>query len=182
MEAIFQLYSLPLALAEDAGVLGLVSFPVIAASAIGFTIFYFVMKKVLWKATLNVIDERRESIEQAFQEVDDARTEVATLKTELETRLAGINQEAQEQLQAAVAKGQEISVQLKADAEEQREKLLVKTQEDIAREKDKAIAELRNSAIDLSFEISRRVLKEGLDRERHDSLVASFIDELKEMN
>ena len=64
----------------------------------------------------------------------------------------------------------------------QREKLLAKTQEDIAREKDKALAEMRNAAIDLSFSISRRVMQEGLDRETHDRLVQGFIDEIKELN
>jgi F-type H+-transporting ATPase subunit b len=182
LELINQLCSIPLALAEDGGVMALINIPVIISSAIGFVVFFFVMKKMLWKPTLTVIDERRESIEQAFQEVDDARADMAKLKAELEERLAKINQESQEQLNAAVAKGQEIAQQVKVDAEEQRERLLAKTHEDIAREKDKAVAELRNTAIDLSFEISRRVLKDGLDRERHDNLVASFIDELKGMN
>jgi F0F1-type ATP synthase membrane subunit b/b' len=54
--------------------------------------------------------------------------------------------------------------------------------DDIAREKDKALAELRNAAIDLSFTIARRVMQEGLDRETHDRLVRGFIDELKELN
>lgn len=160
----------------------LVNLPELIASAIGFGILLWVLIKFLWKPVLNVIDERRESIEQAFQEVDDARAEVERLKAEYEEHLSKINVEAQERLQEAVAKGQQIAAEMRADAESQREKLLAKTHEDITREKDKALAEMRNAAIDLSFTISRRVLQEGLDREAHDRLVQGFINEIKELN
>ena len=160
----------------------LVNLPELIASLIGFVIFFWVLLKFLWKPVLNVIDERRASIEQAFQEVDDARDDVVRLKTEYEAKLAEINTEAQEKLQDAIEKGQQVAAEIRQNAEDAREKLLAKTQEDITREKDKAMAELRNAAIDLSFTISRRVMKEDLDRDRHDRLVRSFIDELKELN
>jgi len=159
----------------------LINLPVLIASAIGFIVLWWVLAKFLWRPTLKIIDERRESIEQAFQEVDDARDDVVRLKAEYEEHLAQINAEAQQKLQEAVAKGQQIAAEMRSEAEAQREKLIAKTQEDIGREKDKALAELRNAAIDLSFQITRRVLKEDLDRSRHDRLVASFIDELKEL-
>lgn len=160
----------------------LVNLPELIASAIGFGIFAWVLIRFLWKPVLNVIDERRESIEQAFQEVDDARADVEKLKAEYEEHLSRINAEAQAKVQEAVAKGQQIAAEIRADSEAQREKMLAKTHEDIGREKDKALAEMRNAAIDLSFTISQRVMHEGLAREDHDRLVQSFIDEIKELN
>jgi len=163
-------------------ILNLINLPVLISSLIGFVILWWVLAKFLWKPVLNIIDERRESIEQAFQEVDDAREDVEKLKADYEEHLSKINAEAQVKVQEAVEKGQQIAAEIRADAEAQREKLLAKTQEDIAREKDKALAEMRNAAIDLSFSISRRVMQEGLDRETHDRLVQGFIDEIKELN
>lgn len=160
----------------------LVNLPELIASFIGFVIFAWILWRFMWKPVLSIIDDRRESIEQAFQEVDDARADVAKLKAEYEEHLAQISTEAQERLQEAVAKGQHIAAEIRADAESQRAKLLERTHDDIAREKDKALAELRNAAIDLSFTISRRVMQEGLDRETHDRLVQGFIDEIKELN
>jgi F-type H+-transporting ATPase subunit b len=160
----------------------LISLPLVISSAIGIIIFFLVLKRFMWKPVLDVIDERRASIEAAFQEVDDARADVERLKQEYQAHLEQINAEAHAKLQDAIAKGQEIALQLRNDAEAQREKLLARTQEDILREKDKALAELRNQAIELSYEIARRVTKQQLDRGKHDLLVASFIDELKELN
>ncbi|MBN2082059.1 F0F1 ATP synthase subunit B [bacterium] len=163
-------------------ILNLINFPVLISSLIGFAVLWWVLQKFLWKPVLNIIDERRESIEQAFQEVDDARDDVEKLKAEYEEHLSKIHAEAQAKVQEAVEKGQQIAAEIRQDAEAQREKLLAKTQEDIAREKDKALAEMRNAAIDLSFTISRRVMQEGLDREAHDRLVQGFIDEIKELS
>jgi F-type H+-transporting ATPase subunit b len=160
----------------------LISWPLVISSALGFIIFFWVLKRFMWGPVLGIIDERRASIEAAFQEVDDARADVERLKTEYQTHLEQINAEAQAKLQDALAKGQEAAAQMRADAEAQREKLLARTHEDIAREKEQALAELRNQAIELSYEISKRVTKQQLDRGKHDQLVASFIDELKELN
>ena len=151
----------------------LINLPLLLSSAIGFGIMLWVLQKFLWKPVLGIIDERRESIETAFAEVDQAREEVAQLKTD---------SEAQAKLQEAIDRGNQAADELRAAAEESREKLLQKTHEDIAREKEKAIAELRNQAVDLSFAIARKVTQDGLDRERHDKLVNSFISELKELN
>jgi F-type H+-transporting ATPase subunit b len=154
----------------------------IISSAIGFIIFFLVLKKFMWQPVLGVIDERRESIEQAFQEVDDARAEVEKLKHEYEAHLEKINAEAQEKVQAAIEQGKRAAEEIRAEADKQREKMLERTHEEIQREKDKAVAELRNQAIDLSYEISNRVTRQQLDRGRHDQLVASFIDDLKGLN
>lgn len=160
----------------------LINLPLLLSSAIGFGIMFWVLSKFLWKPVLGIIDERRESIEAAFSEVDQARAEVAQLKDEYEGKLKQISAEAQAKLQEAIDRGKQAADEIKAAAEESREKLLEKTQEDIQREKDKALAELRNQAVDLSFAIARKVTQQDLDRERHDRLVATFIDDLKELN
>jgi F-type H+-transporting ATPase subunit b len=157
----------------------LISLPLLISSLIGFLIFFFVLKKFLWKPVLKIIDERRESIEAAFQEVDDARADIERLKLDYERKLTDINSEAQAKLQEAVERGQQVAAEIRQAAEDGRERLLARSQEEIAREKDKALAELRNAAIELSFDISQRVLREDLDRPRHDRLVASFIEDLK---
>jgi F-type H+-transporting ATPase subunit b len=160
----------------------LINLPLLISSAIGFAVLFFVLKKFMWKPVLDIIDERRESIEAAFQEVDDAKADIERMQAEYEQKLAGINAEAQAKLQEAVERGQQVAAEIRQAAEEARDKILAKSQEDIAREKDKALAELRNAAIDLSFSISERVMREDLDRERHDRMVRSFIDELKGLN
>lgn len=181
MESILQAGGLPIGLAGG-GVMDLINLPLLFTSAVGFGILFFALKKFLWGPVLGVIDERTRSIEQAFQEVDDARADVTKMRDDYESRLAQVNSEAQARLQEAVEKGQQIAAEIRQAAEEQREKLLARTQEDIAREKEKALAELRKEAVGLSFSIAQKVLREDLDRAHHDRVVAGFIDDLKRMN
>jgi F-type H+-transporting ATPase subunit b len=151
-------------------------------SLVGFIVLAWVVTRAMWKPVLQVIDERRDSIEQAFSEVDAAKAEVAQMKADYEAHLAQINAEAQSKIQEALDRGKELGEQIRRDAEAQREKLLAKTRDDIAIETQKAMAELREAAVGLSFDISERVLKGGLDRGQHDKLVAGFVDELKRLN
>lgn len=156
--------------------------PLLLSSLIGFAIFFYVLQRFLWKPVLGVIDERRDSIEQAFREVDEARADVARMKSDYEAQMQGIAATSQAKVQEAVETGQRLAAEIRAAAEDQREKLLRKTQEDILREKDKALAELREQAVGLSFEIAQRVLREGLDQAQHDRLVQRFVDDLKRVN
>jgi F-type H+-transporting ATPase subunit b len=160
----------------------LINIPVLVSSLLGFAVLWWVTSKFVFPPVLKIIDERRESIEAAFAEVDAARDEVARLKTEYEGNMSRITAEAQAKLQDALAQGQALAAQLRAEAEQQRETLLARTQEDIQREKEKAVAELRNEAIDLSFAMATKVLEGGLDRSLHDKLVADFVRDLKELN
>ena len=160
----------------------LINLPVIISSLIGFIVLLMVLKPILWKAVPAVIDERRRSIEDAFDEIDRAKSELAKQQADYEKRMADINAEAQAKMQEALDKGTAAAAEIRANAEEQREKLLARTQEDIQREKEKAIAELNNAAIDLSFRIAQRVMKDDLDRDRHDRLVSSFISDMRELN
>lgn len=160
----------------------LINIPVLISSLAGFLILWFVLKKFAFGPVLQIIDDRRTSIEAAFQEVDDARAEVARMKSEYEENMARINAEAQAKLQEALDQGKALSEQLRAEAEAQREKLLARTHEDIQREKDKALAELRNEAIDISFALATKALQGGLDKSVHDKLVSDFVRDLKELN
>src|SRR5690606_12302890 len=120
----------------------LINLPVIISSLIGFIVLLMVLKPILWKAVPAVIDERRRSIEDAFDEIDRAKSELARQQADYEKRMADINAEAQAKMQEALDKGTAAAAEIRANAEEQREKLLARTQEDIQREKEKAIAEL----------------------------------------
>lgn len=160
----------------------LVNLPLLISSLIGFLVLFFVLKKFLWKPVLQIIDERRESIEAAFQEVDDARAEIEKLKLDYEQKLSGIHAEAQVKLQEAIERGQLLAAEIRQSAEESRDKMIQRTHDEIGRERDKAMAEIRNAAIDLSFAISQRVLREDLDHERHDNLVRGFINEMQHLD
>lgn len=160
----------------------LINVPVLFSSAIGFLILFLVLKKFAFSPVIQIIDDRRASIEAAFQEVDDARAEVARMKAEYESNMTRINAEAQAKMQEALDQGKALSEQLRAEAEAQREKLLARTHEDIQREKDKALAELRNEAIDISFALATKALQGGLDKAVHDKLVSDFVKDIKELN
>ncbi len=58
--------------------------------AVGFIIFFWVMKKFAWGPLLNLLDERRQKIADSFKEIDDKGAATDKLKGEYEDKLKNI--------------------------------------------------------------------------------------------
>jgi F-type H+-transporting ATPase subunit b len=88
--------------------------------------------------------------------------------------------------------GQEIIAQATQMSEKARQEILEtareesraqieKAKEEIARERELAMADLRQQVADLSLSISEKVIGETLDEERQRQLVADFLEQTEEL-
>ena len=153
----------------------------IICAAIGFFIVVMVLKKYAWGPVLATIDARQAEIAKSFDEIERKQAMTQSLLDEYSQKLRGIEADANEKLQEAVRKGQELAAQLRQEAELQRERILSKAQDEIAREKQLAKDELRKLTVELSFELTQKVLRTKLDEQEHNRLVRQFVDDLKEL-
>lgn len=157
----------------------IVNIPELVAVIIAFVIFYWIVKRFVWPGFLRTLDERAEKIQKTFDEIEATRQEMETLKRDYAEHLKQIESEAQEKIREAIDQGRHLAEGIRADAESQREKLLSKARADIERERDIAKEELRRYVIEMAFEITEKVLKESVDRERQRKLVESFLKEME---
>lgn len=153
----------------------------IPIALIGTLVFWYVLYRLAWKPLVEIIDQRRALIEQGFREAERRQAELDQRQKELEERLQRIEDEAQKRFQEAMRKGEELAEKLREEAELQKERMLQRAREEIEREREAAKEEIRRLAVDLSFDLTRKVLREGLDEEKHHQLVKRFIGELREL-
>ncbi|MGD8462399.1 MAG: F0F1 ATP synthase subunit B, partial [Anaerolineae bacterium] len=66
-------------------------------------------------------------------------------------------------------------------AREEASAIVERAKEDIARERELAMAELREQLADLSLAISEKVIGESLDERRQRELIADFLKETEEL-
>jgi F-type H+-transporting ATPase subunit b len=66
-------------------------------------------------------------------------------------------------------------------AREEASAIVERAKEDIARERELAMAELREQLADLSLAISEKVIGESLDEKRQRELIADFLKETEEL-
>lgn len=159
----------------------LVNVPQLVASILGFIVLFWGLKYLFWKPVLATIDERRKTIARSFEDIEVKLREVDAMRNDYETKLRGIEAEATVKIQEAVREGQALAAEVRKEAEATRQRMIEKARDEITRSYDEALAEIRNTAVELSFTITEKVLKRSLDHAAHVDLVNSFIDEVKEI-
>ena len=65
-----------------------------------------------------------------------------------------------------------------SDSRVQAEGILAKAREEIRRERDKAIVELKTKVADLAIEAAGKLIESNLDQDKHRILVGKVIDEM----
>ncbi|ADG83723.1 F0F1 ATP synthase subunit B [Thermincola potens] len=145
---------------------------------VNFLILLFILNKLLYKPMLQMLDDRKKSIEDAINSAETAKAEAEALRKEYETRLAEAKKEAQDIIAKATKLGEEMKKEIVANAQEEANKAIRKAQEEIAREKDAAVAALRDEVATLAVMAAGKVLGKAISVEDHEKLVKDFVQEV----
>jgi len=149
-------------------------------ATLGAFIFLFPVIKVFFINPLGeAINGRAAELENTFSEAESLRTEMTTLRTNYEKRLAETEANAREQIQSEIRRAQELRAQLEADARARADEYLKKAQDEIDMEKNRVITDLRIHVVDLTMGATEKVLGENVDSERNRKLVNEFIDKIE---
>lgn len=145
-----------------------------------FCILLFLLAKFAWKPILKAVKEREKSIEDALNSAEDAKRQMAELKSS-NTDL--LNQ-AREERDVMLKEAREIKDNIVADAKnianEQAEKIITDAKQSIHHEKMAAITELKNQVAILSIEIAEKILKEELSSDEKQKAIINNV--VKDIN
>ena len=156
-------------------------FPKFLWQVVNFLILLFLLKKFAYKPILDMLDERKKSIEDAINNAETAKNEAEKMRKEYETRLAEAKQEAQEIMAKATKLGEEMKREIVENAQSEATKAIQKAQEEINREKDLAIAALRDEVAVLAVMAAGQVLGKAISVEDHEKLVKEFVSEVGDL-
>ena len=139
---------------------------------------FFVLKKVLFKPVMQMIEDRQNEIDEMYQKADDSKRQAAALQAEYEEKFALASQEAERVVKEAVVRGQNRELEIVRQANEEAAAIREKASADIAQEKKKAVAEAKGEISDLAMEIAEKVIGKSLDGSDQRRLVDGFISQL----
>ena len=129
---------------------------------INTVILFLVLKKLLFKPVLNIIEKRENMIQ------DDLAAG------------AKAKNDGKEIIKQATSRAEEKSNQIIADAQAEASSLKSKATKEIAQQKEQAIAEIRNDISDIAILAASKVLEEDIDKSKHEDLIQKFIKEVGE--
>ena len=145
---------------------------------IGFLILMVVLQQVFtFKQIFGILDQRQADIQATYDQLDATARRWKQTRREYEQRLAGIEAEAREKIQAAVKEAQALRDNLIADAQKQAEAIIERGRNESERERQKAFLEMRQQVVALAIAAAGKVVGESLNDARHTKLVDDFISE-----
>ena len=143
---------------------------------INTVILFLVLKKLLFKPVLNIIEKRENMIQDDLATGAKAKNEGIALKKEYEEKVSL----GKEIIKQATSRAEEKSNQIIADAQAEASSLKSKATKEIAQQKEQAIAEIRNDISDIAILAASKVLEEDIDKSKHEDLIQKFIKEVGE--
>jgi len=153
--------------------------PVLIVQIGGFLLMLLIFKRFLFKPIQGILDARRREIDSQFENAEDDRKAAAELKVQYEQHLANVDAEMRAKITEAAKEGQTLREEIVAESRKQAEQVLARAQDEIGREKDKAVLEIKTRVADLAIGAAGKLIEESLDSAKHRQLVDRFIDDLE---
>lgn len=143
-----------------------------------FVIVLIILRKAAWKPLLGALTAREESIRASLREAEDARAQAARLLEENKHQLA----QAEEQSRRIIMEGRDMGERLKGEILEKANAstrvMIEQAREEIRREKDAALTQLRSEATDLVIAAAGKILDANLDTPKQRQLADAAIREI----
>lgn len=147
---------------------------------VNLLILYKVMKKLLFKPVMNMIDSRQKEIDDLYADANQSKADAASLKSEYETRLSEAKAESEKILESANRRAKLHEEEILRDARAQAALTLKRADEQIELEKKHALNDLKDDVSVIAVDIASAVLARSIQREDHAELIDSFIENLGE--
>ena len=145
-----------------------------------FLLLLFILTKFAWKPIMASLHEREDSIESALRMADQAKIEMQQLKAGNEKLLLEARQERDRLMQEATVMVNQFRETEKAKAVEEANRITQQAREAIQTEKNAALAEVKNTAAQLSVDIAERILRRELaEPAAQTQLVNSYLKDVK---
>ena len=147
-----------------------------------FVLLLLILKKFAYPALLGAVEARERALQQQLDEAERNRAESAAMLAEHKKLLAEARTQAHGLLvEARTTAEKERALAMEKTLQEQQQ-LLERARRDIAGERDRAIAELRREAVDLSLAAASKLIGERLDSDTDRKLVQEYLAGLESRN
>jgi F-type H+-transporting ATPase subunit b len=151
---------------------------VVLAGTINFFIFFFILRKFIFKPTMEMIESRKQEVEASFAKAKLEEGRVESLKIEQEEKIRRYKEEGQKLIETYKVKAERVYDEMIEDAKKEADIVRARAKQDIEREKRKAESEIKSQVIDLSLVLAEKALEKKIDEDEHKRLIDEFISKV----
>ncbi|MBK7258885.1 MAG: F0F1 ATP synthase subunit B [Ignavibacteriae bacterium] len=143
-----------------------------------FVIVLVILRRTAWKPLLTALKEREDSIRTSLHDAEEARNQAQKLLDENKKLMAT----AETQSQKIIKEGRDMAERLKAEilekANASSQQMVLQAREEIQREKESALTQLRSEVADLAITAAGKILDANLDPAKQRAIVDAAIRDI----
>jgi F-type H+-transporting ATPase subunit b len=140
-----------------------------------FLILLAILSKFAYPKILASVEAREKALEDALAAANRDREEAAALLAEHRRQIEAARDEAQKLIAEAKVAGEKVRADVIEQAHREQQQMLERARREIQSERDKAIAVLRNEAVDLAIRAAGKVVEKNLDAQSNRAIVESYL-------
>ena len=145
--------------------------PGLISQLVNFLILMIVLRLFLYRPLLNMLDQRKQRIEEGLNRAEEAVKQASASEDEARR----IMDEARAEGRVAIQRSQEAAERLRGELEQRArddaDQIVTRAREEVQAERDRAIQQLHEEFADLTIAASERVIGQSLDRTAHQRLI-----------
>ncbi|HAG42177.1 MAG TPA: ATP synthase F0 subunit B [Clostridium sp.] len=155
-----------------------INLSIVLAGTINFFIFFFILRKFVFKPTMEMIESRKQEVESSFAKAKFEENRVESLKIEQEEKVKRYKEEGQKLIETYKVKAERVYDEMIEEAKKEADIVRARAKQDIEREKRKAESEIKSQVIDLSLVLAEKALEKKIDEDEHKRLIDEFISKV----
>jgi F-type H+-transporting ATPase subunit b len=145
---------------------------------VAFVVLLVLLGKFAFKPIAEALDRRGETIKKSIEEAEKQRADAKRLMDDYQKQLAEARTEANKIIEEARGLGENVRKEVVEKANAEASALLQRSQEELQRQKEKGVQELKDTVASLSVQIASKVIEKELNEASHRQLVESLIKDL----
>ncbi len=150
----------------------------VVAMILSFLLLVWLISKYAWKPLMKMMEDRRNFIETSLANAEKERQQAELIRQEYKEEMLKARQEAQEVISRATKVAEDQAAEIQAQARHEAEKLKTDALDQIAQERDKAVAEVKAQVADLSIAVAEKIIRQKLDVKGQEQLINEFVQEV----
>lgn len=146
---------------------------------ITFALLVIVLGKFAWKPLLQALQSREQEIADSLKKAEEAKKDAERMMQENKIAMEKASTETARLIAEGRAMAEQLKVDIVAKANESAKKMLDQAKDEITREKESAMAQLRSEVADLSISVAEKILDESLDGAKQKKMVDKVLQQLQ---
>jgi len=156
-----------------------IDWKILLVQVINFLLLFLILRWVLYKPILNILDERKKKIEESTSLAEKTKKEAEELEIKNREIMEIAKKDALAILDESKSQGQKNRKEILEQASHEAEVLMKKAEERILKQREEMVRDLRKETVNLTIATTEKLLGKNIDNETQKKLIMENLEKIE---